>query len=195
LRDLSRALPRPETLTGTARQRFDLWSGRLGGALAAATARKRGRFDPVAALIRPQLLAQALQRRADRLGSQGQRLRGALTRLIGDAERRGREEIRYQGDGDEVPGRARLFGPADAQHDIRDGRQHPAMGDIMAVAVPPFDADAEARPGLLRPAEDRPDRFEEGPAGMACHEAFGDAAIRHAIRHALGPSPALPGPG
>jgi exodeoxyribonuclease VII large subunit len=91
LRDLSRALPRPETLTGTARQRFDLWSGRLGGALAAATARKRARFDPVAALIRPQLLAQALDRRADRLASQDQRLRGALARLIADADRRGRE--------------------------------------------------------------------------------------------------------
>jgi len=91
LRDLSRALPRPETLTGTAQQRFDLWSGRLGGALAAATARKRARFDPVAALIRPQLLQQALQRRADRLAGQDQRLRGALARLIADADRRGRE--------------------------------------------------------------------------------------------------------
>lgn len=91
LRDLSRALPRPETLTGTARQRYDLWSGRLVGGLATATARKRGRFDPVAALIRPHLLQQALQRRADRLVGQDQRLRGALSRLIGDAGRRARE--------------------------------------------------------------------------------------------------------
>jgi exodeoxyribonuclease VII large subunit len=91
LRDLARALPRPEALTGTARQRFDLWAGRLGGALAAATARKRARFDPVAALIRPQLLVQALDRRADRLAGQDQRLRGALARLIADSDRRGRE--------------------------------------------------------------------------------------------------------
>jgi exodeoxyribonuclease VII large subunit len=91
LRDLARVLPRPEALTGSARQRFDLWSGRLGGALASATARKRGRFDPVAALIRPQLLVQALRARADRLAAQDQRLRGALARLIGDADRRGRD--------------------------------------------------------------------------------------------------------
>ncbi|MGB3280611.1 MAG: exodeoxyribonuclease VII large subunit, partial [Pseudorhodobacter sp.] len=40
LRDLGRALPRLDTLTQAAAQRFDLWSGRLGGALVMATTAK-----------------------------------------------------------------------------------------------------------------------------------------------------------
>jgi exodeoxyribonuclease VII large subunit len=82
LRDLSRALPRPETLTGASRQRFDLWSGRLAGALAAVTARKRARHDPVAALIRPRLLDGAIARGRDRLAQQAERLTGSFARAV-----------------------------------------------------------------------------------------------------------------
>ena len=45
LRDLSRALPRLDTLTSAASQRLDLWTGRLGGALGMAAAAKRMRSN------------------------------------------------------------------------------------------------------------------------------------------------------
>ncbi|MDP4032434.1 MAG: exodeoxyribonuclease VII large subunit [Pseudorhodobacter sp.] len=80
LRDLARALPRPEGLTAPAAQRFDLWSGRLAGALAVAVARKRARLDPVAALLRPRVLADLLARGRDRLDDRGRRLAAAQTR-------------------------------------------------------------------------------------------------------------------
>ena len=56
LRDLARALPRPETLLAQARQRFDLWGERLPAALRAAAAAKRARFNGAAALVRADLL-------------------------------------------------------------------------------------------------------------------------------------------
>ncbi len=73
LRDLGRALPRPETLTGSAAQRLDLWSGRLAGALGMATARKRAGFER-AARLRPEVLRALIARRRD----QGQALTGRL---------------------------------------------------------------------------------------------------------------------
>ncbi len=110
LRDLARALPRLEGLTATAAQRFDLWSGRLTGALGQAAMRKRRMFDPVAALLRPRLLAdrfaghgqrlsalsdraaQAIARRQERAGDRAaalsQRLAPALARLIVEASRK-----------------------------------------------------------------------------------------------------------
>ncbi|MGL5011655.1 MAG: exodeoxyribonuclease VII large subunit, partial [Paracoccaceae bacterium] len=110
LRDLARALPRLETLTAGAAQRFDLWSGRLTGALGAAAMRKRRMFDPIATLLRPKLIADRLradhdrftrlsdrahlararqaERAADRARALSARLAPALTRLIADAARR-----------------------------------------------------------------------------------------------------------
>jgi len=118
LRDLARALPRPETLATPAAQRFDLWSGRLGHALAATVARQRGRLDPVAALLRPRLLsdlvrrgserlaerdralaqaqARLAERAADRVRALGSRLAPALARLLAEAGRavaRGQAEL------------------------------------------------------------------------------------------------------
>ena len=87
LRDLGRALPRLDALTGPARQRFDLWSGRLAGALGMATAKKRARFDPLAALVRPRVLETLIQRGQDRLDQRAARLSGAFARVLGDAER------------------------------------------------------------------------------------------------------------
>lgn len=67
LRDLARALPQIDALITGPAQRFDLWSGRLIGALGQAAMRKRRRFDPVAALLRPKLLADRVQQNQDRL--------------------------------------------------------------------------------------------------------------------------------
>jgi exodeoxyribonuclease VII large subunit len=110
LRDLARALPRLEGLTAQAAQRFDLWSGRLIGALGQAAMRKRRGFDPVAALLRPRLLTDrfaredqrlmalgdratvAMARRQERAGDRAQalaaRLAPALARLIAEATRK-----------------------------------------------------------------------------------------------------------
>jgi exodeoxyribonuclease VII large subunit len=113
LRDLGRALPRPETLTGAAAQRLDLWGGRLGAALGMAAAKKRQAFGARAGLMRPELLlGLVLHRRRDladrardldnivalrserartRIDALSARLTPALARLVGDADRRTRE--------------------------------------------------------------------------------------------------------
>ncbi len=107
LRDLARALPRPESLTQSAAQRHDLWAGRLDGALGLGITRRRARLDPLAAHLRPRLLADlvargrdrlaalapepALQRRTDRaaerLAALSARLAPALARAVADAAR------------------------------------------------------------------------------------------------------------
>jgi exodeoxyribonuclease VII large subunit len=79
-------------LTGPARQRYDLWSGRLGGALGAANARKRAAFDPLAALIRPRLLDEMLRRRRDRLDQESRLLSASFTRFLADAARKTRQD-------------------------------------------------------------------------------------------------------
>lgn len=118
LRDLGRALPRLEALTGGAAQRLDLWAGKLGAALGMAAARKRQVFEARAGLVRPELLLGlvahrrrdvaerargldiAFERRRERVGARVEalaaRLVPALGRLLGDAERdvaRGREKL------------------------------------------------------------------------------------------------------
>jgi exodeoxyribonuclease VII large subunit len=118
LRDLARALPRLDTLTAGPVQRFDLWSGRLIGALGQAAMRKRRGFDPLAALLRPKLLAdrirrdrdrlmavfdrasmartRRMERAADRAAALAARLHPALTRVIAEAARsvtKGRSDL------------------------------------------------------------------------------------------------------
>jgi exodeoxyribonuclease VII large subunit len=109
LRDLSRALPRLEALLAGPRQRLDAGVQRLGGALGLTVTRRRGRFEAVAARVRPEALLAVFARRGDRLGALGRalddraerraeraravldkwasRLAPALARLIGDAGR------------------------------------------------------------------------------------------------------------
>jgi exodeoxyribonuclease VII large subunit len=113
LRDLARALPKVEALTGPAAQRLDLWSGRLGGALGLVAAKKRGGFERASAGLRPEVLRGLIgrrgerlaelgrglqaarvrrgERRADRLEALAARLAPALHRLLGDAARRSAE--------------------------------------------------------------------------------------------------------
>ncbi len=88
LRDLGRALPRPEGLTAQAAQRFDLWSGRLAGALGMAAARKRADFERRAALIRPEMLLGLLRQKAERLGDRNRALGDAVARRMIRAQER-----------------------------------------------------------------------------------------------------------
>jgi exodeoxyribonuclease VII large subunit len=82
LRDLGRALPRLDTLTQAGAQRFDLWSGRLGGALSLATSAKRSALDRVAAPMRPRLLLDLVARRRDRLEERARALSLAQGRKL-----------------------------------------------------------------------------------------------------------------
>jgi exodeoxyribonuclease VII large subunit len=99
LRDLARALPRLDTLTAQATQRLDVWSGRLGGALGLAAAKKRGSFDRAAAGLRPDVLRGLIARRGDRLAE--------LARAL-DTARARREERRT----DRLDGLAARLAPA-----------------------------------------------------------------------------------
>ena len=82
LRDLARALPRLEVLMTSPRQRMDAGSGRLAVALGLAVARKRGGFDRVAGLMRPEMLRALVARRADGLRLWDQRLGAAQVRRM-----------------------------------------------------------------------------------------------------------------
>lgn len=118
LRDLARALPRPEALTQGATQRLDHATGRLAGSLGLMVARKRGGFERIAAGLRPETLAALIARRRDRLEARfaagdaqalrrleqaharldkwASRLAPSLTRMIGEAGRdlaKGRERL------------------------------------------------------------------------------------------------------
>ncbi|AGT08704.1 exodeoxyribonuclease VII large subunit [Paracoccus aminophilus] len=107
LRDLSRALGRPQSLTDPARQRFDLFAGRLEPALRQFTRTRRERLNALGlpvALLRSftrsgtqrlaaltQKLAPATKRgltlRQERIQRLGQSLTNSRARLLGEASR------------------------------------------------------------------------------------------------------------
>jgi exodeoxyribonuclease VII large subunit len=82
LRDLGRALPRLEALLASPRQRMDGAAARLAAALGLAVARKRGGFDRIAGLMRPEMLRGFLARRRDGLALWDQRLGAGLARRL-----------------------------------------------------------------------------------------------------------------
>jgi exodeoxyribonuclease VII large subunit len=88
LRDLARALPRPERLLDAPRQRLDVWGGRLPGALLALAQRKRNRLTEAAAVLRPRTLEAALRQRREALLSCGGRLAPAFARAMAEETRR-----------------------------------------------------------------------------------------------------------
>ncbi|SDE45977.1 exodeoxyribonuclease VII large subunit [Limimaricola pyoseonensis] len=75
LRDLARALPRPEALLASPAQRLDSLDTRLPGALRAAIAKKRIELSDHP--LRPGLAARAVERARDRLAGSTARLPGA----------------------------------------------------------------------------------------------------------------------
>lgn len=88
LRDLSRALPRPEAMVQAAAQRLDVAGARLGAALRLSVAARRARFERVAAGVQPGALAALVARRGDRLLSLAARLEGARARALASEARR-----------------------------------------------------------------------------------------------------------
>ena len=88
LRDLARALPRPETLVEGARQRLDTWGERLPAALIRSVQMRRVQLSERAGALRPALLRRALEGERRRLANTSARLNlGALAREI-DQRRR-----------------------------------------------------------------------------------------------------------
>ncbi|MBN2906864.1 MAG: exodeoxyribonuclease VII large subunit [Rhodobacteraceae bacterium] len=82
LADLSRALPRPETLVQFAAQRLDRASDRLPAALRARVSRERLRLSEAAAALRPATLRRRLAEERRRLDDRADRVAPALDRLL-----------------------------------------------------------------------------------------------------------------
>ncbi|SFO85916.1 exodeoxyribonuclease VII large subunit [Tranquillimonas alkanivorans] len=80
LRDLSRALPRPESLLDPARQRLDWLDARLPAALKALAQTRRGRLTELAAVLRPATLRSRVTAENQRLHHLPPRLDAALAR-------------------------------------------------------------------------------------------------------------------
>ncbi|ATG44039.1 exodeoxyribonuclease 7 large subunit [Phaeobacter piscinae] len=74
LNDLARALPKPDTLLETPRQRLDRASERLPDALIRGVERRRLRLSEAAAALRPSTLRQLVTARQDRLRNLSSRL-------------------------------------------------------------------------------------------------------------------------
>ena len=133
VRDLGRLLPRPEQLLDQARQRFDVWDGRLETGLRGAVQRKRQGLAEAAGGLRPSAMRRGLVQARDRLERWASLLAPALTRQVDRrrdrlADRAGRllpDRIvqgvaRGRGRLDEVSGR--LAGAAAGQERARRAR-------------------------------------------------------------------------
>ncbi|MCK0148987.1 exodeoxyribonuclease VII large subunit [Marivita sp. S6314] len=82
LRDLSRALPRPETLLAGPTQRLDLMVDRLPRALTRSVDLRRGRLIEAAASLRPSLLSRSLAEQRRRFDGSAERLAPGLVRVV-----------------------------------------------------------------------------------------------------------------
>lgn len=74
LADLSRALPRPDSLTMHAQQRLDVWEGRLPLALRSLVQRQQLRLGAAAAQVKPSTLRRVLSHESRQLQMLGTRL-------------------------------------------------------------------------------------------------------------------------
>ena len=99
LRDVARALPRPDALLDGPRQRLDRAADRLGPALIAGVQRRRVRLADVAGSLRPSSLRRAVTGEQQRLAERAARLGPALERAVA-------------GKRDAFSGRAQRFRPA-----------------------------------------------------------------------------------
>jgi exodeoxyribonuclease VII large subunit len=82
LRDMARALPRPDSLLSGPTQRLDLMADRLPRALTRSVDLRRGQLIEAAASLRPSLLARALAEQKRRLDGTGIRLAPGLARVV-----------------------------------------------------------------------------------------------------------------
>ena len=81
LRDLARALPRPEGLDEVPRQRLDVLGDRLGPALIAGVQRRRVRLSDISGSLRPAVLTRQMRSERQRLDAMADRLAPALARI------------------------------------------------------------------------------------------------------------------
>ncbi len=114
LRDLARALPRPDTLLTVPIQRLDTATGRLSGALSIAVSKKRAVYERSAGRVAPQTLRAMIARRGDGVVSAGHRLHSAQARRLERAQDRAAALSSRL-----APALARLI--ADAQRDTIKG--------------------------------------------------------------------------
>ncbi|OUD10393.1 exodeoxyribonuclease VII large subunit [Marivivens niveibacter] len=87
LNDLSRALPRKEELLDTPRQRLDMLSEKLDGALRGYTARKRIALTETAGHLRPSLLSVRVGNFRRTVDDRAARLKPALSRSVATVRR------------------------------------------------------------------------------------------------------------
>ena len=87
LRSAARALPRPDTLLGEARQRLDYASGRLDSAARLRIERVRGRLDGLSGRLRPAALTRDISDKQQRLTRLAMRLAPAEKRARAARER------------------------------------------------------------------------------------------------------------
>ncbi|MCJ8138958.1 exodeoxyribonuclease VII large subunit [Falsirhodobacter halotolerans] len=164
LRDLARALPRPESLMQVAVQRFDSWAEKLDGALGVGVSNRRARLTELAVHLRPRLLADLTARGREQLADRARALEGrmdlrherAAERLAGLAARL-------------APARARAM--AEAARDVVRGRER------LAGVGAQLDASATAR---LRGLSDRLEAVDRLRVTLGHHQtlARGYAVIR-----------------
>ncbi|MCI5111795.1 MAG: exodeoxyribonuclease VII large subunit [Marivita sp.] len=82
LRDLARALPRPDALLSGPTQRLDLMADRLPRALTRSVDLRRGRLIEASASLRPSLLSRALAEQRRRFDQSATRLAPGLSRVV-----------------------------------------------------------------------------------------------------------------
>lgn len=87
LKSAARALPRPETLIGDARQRVDYAAGRLEGAGRTLVQSRLSRFEAVAAGLRPNALRRDIDEKRRRFAQCGDRLAPVYARSLSQHER------------------------------------------------------------------------------------------------------------
>ena len=87
LADITRALPRADSLTAQSRQRLDLAETRLAGSLSGLLQRKSALLLQSSGALRPASLRARLASEADRLGSRAGRLAPALRRAVTERSR------------------------------------------------------------------------------------------------------------
>ena len=88
LRDLSRALPRLETLLDGPRQRFDTTGARLGPALMSGVQRRKVRLSEAAGGLRPAAMQRMIENERRRLDALSARMGPALERCVSIDQRR-----------------------------------------------------------------------------------------------------------
>ncbi|MEO1777492.1 MAG: exodeoxyribonuclease VII large subunit [Pseudomonadota bacterium] len=142
LRDLGRALPKPDALVEGPRQRLDLLGDRLAPALIASVQRRKVRLADVAGSLRPATLRRQVQTSAQRLTGAAQRLTPALERVA-----RARR--------DQLAARTARFGP----HLLK--RDHQQAADRIAGLAARLTRVGTAQVSGLRARIDGMDRLRE----------------------------------